>query len=434
MPTKQLPTLIHHWYSDSGIIYRYNTVFNGSRTGTANSGWRQRIKTGAQAGSPMTSDRFFEIQADNIDAHIVHKRYVNDTTVDVVRTSSPNGWGLNTGQGDFGHNGTSLSASDEAQALSRIYARVRQEAYGFNGLLVLGELKETIHMLRHPLSALEKGLSTYLTTLKSTRKQVGATVLRRKSETDKALFRRRYDAVRNAMSGSWLELQFGIKPLINDVKDIAATALDLATGPSVKKARIRAKSTDVKNVYNVSAVYPGSFMTEILVVKQAITYAGIQYICGLTHSLDAPVSQLERVVSASGFQIQNFAPTIYELIPWSFLIDYFVNLGEIIEAVCTDTSDVKWVVRTERYDTTTTYTEKWTPYSDSPIVGYPRYICTSATGTFDAILKVRHLTVTRTTPATLPWPPLVVSVPGTDSSKWFNMAALLAQSSKFRFR
>ena len=433
MSTKQLPTLIHRWYHDSGKQYRWNEVFLGQRIGSVNSGWRKRIKDGRQAGSPLYTDRFFEISAVNVDATIVHKRYINDTTVDVVKTATPNGWGIIMTQADFGHYGSSTTAADEAQALSRIYARVRQEAYGANGLLFLGELKETIHMLRHPASALRNNVSKYLTTLKSTRSKVFKTVIPRKSETVKALNHRRYDAVRNAMSGSWLELQFGINPLINDVKDIAKTALDLCTGPSVKKTRIRAKSTDVRTVYNSSGVYPGTFQTEIHSSKNAITDAGVQYICGLVHSLDAPVSQLGRVSNEFGFQIQNFAPTIYELIPWSFLIDYFVNLGEIIGAVCTDTSDVKWVVRTERYDTVTTFTEGWRPYSDNPIVGYPRYVCTSATGVLDAVLKIRHLTLNRTTPATLPWPPLVVSVPGTDSAKWFNMAALLAQSSKFRF-
>jgi hypothetical protein len=54
-----------------------------------------------------------------------------------------------------------------------------------------------------------------------------------------------------------------------------------------------------------------------------------------------------RAVELSGFQFRDFVPTVWELIPYSFVSDYFVNIGDILEAACTDTSIVRRVTLIE---------------------------------------------------------------------------------------
>jgi hypothetical protein len=49
----------------------------------------------------------------------------------------------------------------------------------------------------------------------------------------------------------------------------------------------------------------------------------------------------ERIVELSGFDLKAFIPTVWEVIPYSFLVDYFVNIGDMLEAATTDTSIVK---------------------------------------------------------------------------------------------
>jgi hypothetical protein len=133
-----------------------------------------------------------------------------------------------------------------------------------------------------------------------------------------------------------------------------------------------------------------------------------------------------------GFQAQNFIPTIYELVPYSFLIDYFVNLGGIIEAVCTDTTGVYFVSKTVKQITTVSVSEHFSSWDESWTNGTWHTI--SLNGELFGYRNYRHVTVTRTIPTSLPIPPLVVSVPGTDSLKWVNMGALLASARDFRFR
>jgi hypothetical protein len=46
-----------------------------------------------------------------------------------------------------------------------------------------------------------------------------------------------------------------------------------------------------------------------------------------------------------GLNIQEFIPTVWELVPWSFFVDYFANIGDILECATLIRSDVSWVNR-----------------------------------------------------------------------------------------
>jgi hypothetical protein len=47
-----------------------------------------------------------------------------------------------------------------------------------------------------------------------------------------------------------------------------------------------------------------------------------------------------------GFDVSNWLPTVWELIPYSFLVDYFVNIGEIVSAATLNSSSVLWTNKT----------------------------------------------------------------------------------------
>jgi hypothetical protein len=49
-----------------------------------------------------------------------------------------------------------------------------------------------------------------------------------------------------------------------------------------------------------------------------------------------------------GFTPSEFIPTAWEILPWSFLFDYFVSVGDFIDASFADTSALKWVSQTRR--------------------------------------------------------------------------------------
>jgi hypothetical protein len=47
-----------------------------------------------------------------------------------------------------------------------------------------------------------------------------------------------------------------------------------------------------------------------------------------------------------GFDPSNWAPTIWELVPYSFLIDYFVNVDDIVSAATLSRSGLRWTSKT----------------------------------------------------------------------------------------
>jgi len=49
-----------------------------------------------------------------------------------------------------------------------------------------------------------------------------------------------------------------------------------------------------------------------------------------------------------GFSPDNIIPTVWELVPYSFLIDYFTNIGKVLDSFALRKVDLAWGIRTER--------------------------------------------------------------------------------------
>ncbi len=433
MPIKQKPCFLpNSLFGDNPTSGRWNRILPGFSSGVKVDGWRKKIKAGSNATGPYSTDRYEVMHASPLGGSAT-VLYTNNPPTFTYGTYpfSWSGYLSDLSEGDFAHIG-SVSSDAEAQALKRMYDKIRSESYGANGLLFLGELRETIHLIRHPLSTLQDETKKYLSALKSARRDVQKRVVRRKSDTDRFFVKRRLDAVKNAVSGTWLEFQFGALPLIHDIADIASTAIDHIYGRD-DKIRLRAKSTDTVTQYASSSVGYIWYSLESYSTVNRSTVAGVQYVVGMKKSLTAPTSRLERLSKEFGFQIQNFAPTAYELFPYSFLLDYFTNTGNILEAACTDTSSVAWICRTERRKTSVIHTDKIRSFNPKPKVD-PDFWTAQMGGRLDCSRRVLHITTTRTNPDTLGIPPLVLSMPGIDSMKWLNIGALLGQSRGFRFK
>ncbi len=427
MPSKQLPCTWPSWYSNGGVWTAWNQVFVGNRIGDAVRGWRQAIKNGANASSSMTFDRYFVDDQRPLSVTIKYGYYTAPGNKIVTYPPlSYAGYHYAKSTSDLVHLG-SVSSADQAKALSKLYERIRAETSAVNGLLVLGELKETIHMLRNPCEALLKGTKKYLDALKSNRIIVQRRVRQRSRESSAQLAMRRRQALLNAMSGSWLEYRFGVLPLLDDVKGITEAIVRHLTNPSQRK-RLSANAYTQYASSNTTLNTYGYGSVSQTTVKG--TKAGIRWIVGVEHAVVGPTTESGRLAKLLGFQWQNFVPTIYELIPFSFLVDYFINIGDLLEAACTDTSGFRWGCSVSYQDTVFNTTEYYVVKEN----GYPAVRWEGISGDNLSSRTARHITVQRTRIESIPLPPIVVSVPGTDSLKWVNMAALLTSAKDFRFR
>jgi hypothetical protein len=83
-------------------------------------------------------------------------------------------------------------------------------------------------------------------------------------------------------------------------------------------------------------------------------------------SVDADTLQkVEQVTDRLGLTANQFIPTLYEIMPWSFLIDYFSTLGVVVNAWASSGTKLAWVVRSEKVVNTTSYDGVW----NSPMSG-----------------------------------------------------------------
>jgi len=223
----------------------------------------------------------------------------------------------------------------ENLARRKFYKKVRQASTQFNGATFAGELGETLRMLRHPLNGLKKNIEGYLDTLKNRKRRDP-----------------RYWT--QAISGTWLEYAFGWKPFINDMEDLVSAIerineLKLSRRISASaKIDIDLTKTNLNSTCwnNVPASYNGgnAFAANATLVQTGIVrYRG------------AVSATVERTgwdnFNLFGFKPEDWIPAAWELCPWSFLIDYVTNIGDILESATTVTSNVTYTNKTVRTDT-----------------------------------------------------------------------------------
>jgi len=211
-------------------------------------------------------------------------------------------------------------------ALRKAYQGIRSSRTKLQGLTVLGELGKTIEGIRKPAQAIRKLLDGH--------------IVRCRKATKK--FSRPGD-VAKAWAGSWLEFNYGWVPLSNDVAS-AVDALDDVFSDTFPTQRIKASGIDTaKRIY--SGVHQNQWKYQDNGEKSII----IRYTVGLKYDRsDAGYQSLRSWQDRFGLRLDEFLPTAWELAPWSFLVDYFTNVGDLVDAVSTSTEKVVFVNKTRR--------------------------------------------------------------------------------------
>lgn len=200
----------------------------------------------------------------------------------------------------FGGSVTAPSQTELDLLRTRVLKGVlgKYKQHDFNAAVFLGELPETVQMVSEPL----------LDTLKAFRYV-------RKGRFDKAVkvFKTRDPAFRvdRHASNAWLSLRYGWLPAINDSYAAAEAYHELQKAKPVKQVRVRSKAMLKKN--NMS------------------TYCNHRCDTGIAVTLitDYKQSMLESL------GILDPALLAWELLPFSFVLDWAYDVGSWLELVCT---------------------------------------------------------------------------------------------------
>lgn len=211
-------------------------------------------------------------------------------------------------------------------------------------------------------------------------------------------------------ANSWLAYQYGWRPLMSDIHGLHAEfQKGLALQPQTLVSSSRASSTD-QVVLSPGGVYPYSDVATLIGKRECAAE------CCITYKVsDASVARL------SGLGLLNPASIAWELVPWSFVVDWFIPVGTFLEAL-TSTAGLTFVTGSLSKRTTFEFSGKL------PILGSTSgstYVShQNGTG------RCQGLNLTRTVYGTFPTPRPYLNLNPFSSTRMINALALIRTNSR----
>jgi hypothetical protein len=220
-------------------------------------------------------------------------------------------------------------------------------------------------------------------------------------------------------SDNYLEWKFGVDPLVKDVQSLAGSMRDDFI--DVETFTSNGKGSGPGLIATETAFQPtGSLITAYANVS-SIESVSVRYKAAIVLRRYGVGGLAERV----GLSPANFVPTIYNLLPWTWLLDYVTNVGDIVTAICFDPMRIAWCVKTVKRELITTKYAGASPQISIGLTPYPGYPIVKP-----SITRWQTKLVNRTDER----PPLIPSfstrLPDFQTeagrSKWLNVAAVLS--------
>lgn len=365
----------YHFRSDNPIPFGRERV-----RGQALPNWRGIIQAGGNATTPFEAWTR-DVDFDPLMYQLTGTSYMGGQWQETVFNSGP------------------FSARDpltsfDPSTIDRVVQTALQNALNrmkpqFQAYTFLGEMRETLHMMRHPALALRNAITAFA---------VKARRYRKKS--------RNVREYHNAVANSWLESSFGWQPLIGDIRSGAEAFAQLSERP--RYSSFQGSSTETFTQPEFLSTSYGAGIAIYVFEKSSQTISA-RYSGKIR--LHAGSSDVYR---GFGLEWQEFVPAGWELIPGSFLIDYFTNVGNLIDAsVRISTTDFQFVVGQLNCSGTFTQTHRFGSTGSYDTLSFKP-------GTFVQALK--HYK--RESLDSLPLPHLVIGFEGMSFKRSLNMAAL----------
>lgn len=296
-----------------------------TRTGQDNPKWREQVSKHENATTPLTAE--FNKWRGMAGHHVADflwnpttgfgsgkaQEYIKGQLAAVCEMTLPT---LNM----FG-------STADARARARAYSAIRGLQVKVSGPTFLGEMRQTLRQLRRPAGALGQKAWDHVNRAKKLRGKPGS------------------ESWNKALAESWLEYSFGWVPLLADIAGARDAYNSLADSERVERFSVGAEDKRRSIDSNtVTSIPPGSHLWQNKLVTQddlhTVRYRGAVTARAATTCADR--------FARFGFTPSEFIPTAWELLPWSFLIDYFVNIDDLITAAVTDTSGLRWLNKTDR--------------------------------------------------------------------------------------
>lgn len=293
-------------------------------------------------------------------------------------------------------NSTPSSLADSL-AREKLLGRYLSATKSWRGGNFLAEFRETVHMLRHPIQSL--GVST-------THFVRGVHGIKHLAFSHPREYAKR-------LGNLWLAWSFGWKPLFDDIKDANTAIHKLASGTGHDTIKLTGNGSEAStasysfsNASSPISVY-AAYASYIKTVRE------VRYIAAFR----ARPESFGTVADTFGVDPYDLVPAVWEAIPWSFFIDYFLNVQGVIDSWRYASSNFAWGIRGTKSTVTRVF-------SDWYVANVPVNTSTNvAVSGSEASVTLKGRTLI-TSP---PYVGFRFRVPGLGSLKWVNTSALIAQ-------
>lgn len=217
---------------------------------------------------------------------------------------------------------------DEADSKAKMaLIKKVKEFQSFNGPVIIGELRETIGHLKRPAGALRAMFYGFFGNQSQLLDKLNEDLFR---TTYKRHRRRLVDRYTKDFADNWMELTFAVQPLIGTIKDVAENAL-----PRLKLNQLTRLSATVPAE---QSRYVHTGWISAGQISAAVSYDTLQRdraLCNYTVWVRDSVGgnhadYLQNIIDNSNMNWAELPGVAWELLPMSWLYDYFMNIGELL--------------------------------------------------------------------------------------------------------
>lgn len=322
----------HHWVANT---MRSNRTIDTStyRIGTSVPNWRIKLANHEDAGSAFAAT-LISIRQRHAASYELELVDGNHAT----QTKAYGWWDPVAYLGQSYYNyiplyDTSVDVALDNKAIAKLYKKIDDHV---GGAAFLGELRETVALFKSPLKSLNKAIDVQIKHSKRLREKV---VRRAKRDFE---LREKYKSQvrikpelkikrskyvlrewREAAASSFLEWQWGVRPLMNDIDELFSSLTQ-----ALQQREVINCGASASQYYNAQPISTSvtAYSVTANVSVQSTCHTSVSYKGAFMSRIDSSADLSETL----GVAPMDWVPAAYEVMPLSWLLDYFGNLGQLI--------------------------------------------------------------------------------------------------------
>lgn len=207
-------------------------------------------------------------------------------------------------------------------------SKVREMTTPWQGMVFLGELGELVSGIKGAAKQIFKGARAY----------------RRQAQRLKRLYWSKPARLQSDLEKLYLSWTYGVAPLFGDVGSYLTGVQQLFDTPNVHPVIVTIPSEPQRSTASYSLFEYG--LIGVIGSIIAESKASVRIVGAIEETLFGP--SLEKAQQLGGLNLQDVVPAAYELLPYSFLIDYFSTLGDVVNGYFTDTRNLIYSTQIEK--------------------------------------------------------------------------------------